>query len=503
MGFDMIDITRFLNSFGLPVEVTNKRPLPVIYGDSAALDSFARLRTSEPVGIFENKNIQSRRRNQWSEPIDGVIVEHGAVTGGPFQVGETITGATSNGTGTITIVNAGDLNVDVNHNDFEDGETITGGISDATAVLSSVDTGSNIEHLINEASILLTAGKISGDRAIRQTIRYHAYLPGKSQLINITFVFGTDVTDVRRRVGLFDDMNGMYIEQNNGLFAVLRSFVTGSIVDTRIAQEDWNIDKLDGKGISGIIFDETKSQILVIDFQWLGVGRIRLGLSIDGMTHYFHEFLNANTLDTAYMGTPTLPIRYEIEALAALNENATMKEICCAVTSEGGYVPPGFEFSASSEWVEREVGITRIPVFAIRLKNLFSDNVLTNRRTVKFIDAGFFTRSNDVLFEVAHIHDPSDIVATWIDEGGGSGVEYSVDISAVTGNPTHKIDHRHLAAGQGSSGSQDAVEAFIINAHSFLSQNYDSDNSQMFVIYATARAGTANVSCHITWVEFE
>lgn len=501
----MVDMNRFQNSKADPVEVSNKRPLPVGFGDSANLDAFARVRMAEPVGIFENKNIQSRRRAQWSEPIDGVILAHGGVTAGPFVVGDIVTGATSGATGIITIVNVGDVNVDTMDlfNDFETGEIITGATSGASATLSTVDTGSKIDHLPDQASVELTVGKISGDKVIRQTKRYHAYLPGKSHLITMTAVFGDAVNNVRRRIGYFDDMNGIYFEQiSTGLAVVLRSSTTGVVVPTRAEQEDWNIDKLDGNGISGINLDITKSQILIIDMQWLGVGRIRIGFSIDGMNVYFHEFLNANSLDIAYMSTPTLPVRYEIEALAALNATASMKEICCAVASEGGYQPPGFEYSVSKEWVEREITV-RTPILAIRLKNAFSATVLDNRRTIKYIDAGFFTRANDALFEVVHFHNPSDIVATWADVDGGSGAEYSNDITAVVGNPAHKIDHRYLPSGQGSSGGQGDVESFAINAHAFLSQNYNSDNSEMFVIYATPRTGTANVTGHLTWIEFE
>ena len=478
---------------------------PISFKDSANLDAFARIRTSEPVGIFENKNIQSRRKTQWAEPIDGVILEHGSVTSGPFLVAETVTGGTSGATGTVNAVNAGDLNIDTMDlfNDFESGELITGGTSGATATLSSVDTGSKIEHLADEAAVQLTVGQLSGDKVIRQTNRYHAYLPGKSHMVNMTFVFGTAATNVRRRVGLFDDKNGVFLEQvSSGASITLRSSVTGSPVESSVAQASWNIDKFDGTGPSKITLDSTKSQILIIDYQWLGVGRIRAGFSIDGMVFYFHQFLNANQLDTAYMSTPTLPIRYEITALAALGSVASMKEICCAVVSEGGYVPPGFEFSQSTDWIER--GITsRVPILAIRLKNAFSAEVTDNRRTVKFIEAGFFTRAGDTLFEVVHMHNPSAITATWSDVDGGSGVEYSTDITAVTGNPSHNIDHRYVAAGQGSFGGQGDVEAFAINAHSFLSQNFDSSNSEMFVIFATGRSGTSNVSTHMTWIEFE
>jgi hypothetical protein len=60
---------------------------------------------------------------------------HGSVTGGPFQVGEQVTGAT--GVGTIRKVEAAYLMVEVTTPGFVDTETVTGGTSSATADLTA------------------------------------------------------------------------------------------------------------------------------------------------------------------------------------------------------------------------------------------------------------------------------------------------------------------------------------------------------------------------------
>lgn len=80
-----------------------------------------------------------------------------------------------------------------------------------------------------------------------------------------------------------------------------------------MAQSAWNVDKLDGTGASGITVDPTKSQIFVFDFEWLGVGRVRTGLVVDGKIYYFHYFSHANVTNVVYMSTPNLPLRYELE----------------------------------------------------------------------------------------------------------------------------------------------------------------------------------------------
>lgn len=62
------------------------------------------------------------------------LITIGTVSGGPFQVGETVTGGTSGATATVASVNSGSLVVTpVNGKLFTAAETITGGTSGATA----------------------------------------------------------------------------------------------------------------------------------------------------------------------------------------------------------------------------------------------------------------------------------------------------------------------------------------------------------------------------------
>jgi hypothetical protein len=44
-----------------------------------------------------------------------------------------------------------------------------------------------------------------------------------------------------------------------------------------VAQASWNGDKLDGTGASGYTLDPTKATILFTDYEWLGMGSVRVG----------------------------------------------------------------------------------------------------------------------------------------------------------------------------------------------------------------------------------
>lgn len=85
-------------------------------------------------------------------------------------------------------------------------------------------------------------------------------------------------------------------------------------VDVKTPQENWNIDKADGTGFTGYIFDETKIQMAYMDYSWYGAGKIRYGFK-DRIGHirYFHEYRHNNVLDESYFRSGNLPSRYEIE----------------------------------------------------------------------------------------------------------------------------------------------------------------------------------------------
>jgi hypothetical protein len=82
--------------------------------------------------------------------------------------------------------------------------------------------------------------------------------------------------------------------------------------DLKIPQSQWNIDKMDGTGPSGISVDLSKMQMFYIDFTWYGAGFIRWGLrGAKGNVTYVHKMPNNNVNNEAYMRSGNLPARYE------------------------------------------------------------------------------------------------------------------------------------------------------------------------------------------------
>jgi hypothetical protein len=84
------------------------------------------------------------------------------------------------------------------------------------------------------------------------------------------------------------------------------------MVETRIPQSSFNLDKLDGTGPSGYNIDLSRMQMFYIDYSWYGAGFVRWGVrGPEGDVIYCHKLANNNTNSEAYMRSGNLPARYE------------------------------------------------------------------------------------------------------------------------------------------------------------------------------------------------
>lgn len=312
---------------------------------------------------------------------------------------------------------------------------------------TTLTAGGTVAHLPNESSIELRVAA-SGDSTVRQSRQYVRYQPGKSQLIIMTGVLGAAEAGVRRRFGYFDASNGFFLEQTvDGLFLVKRTNITGTPTDTRVAQADWNVSTFQGSlvGLAGrITLNATQSQILVIDLQWLGVGRVRVGFEIDGILYYAHEFLHTNVLPSVYMTTANLPIRYELEATGAITGTKTMKQICSSVTSEGGFdIERGIPRGAGNGITTISV-TTRRPVFSIRSSLTF--NSIVNRGLIFPEGLDLHAATNSVYWEL--VLGGTLTGASFASAGSNSIADVDVAATAISGGEVLAVGF--AAAGTGT-----------------------------------------------------
>ena len=359
-------------------------------------------------------------------------------------------------------------------------------------------TGGAATFNANQGLVDLDVTAASGSEVIRETTKVFSYQPGKSLLVLNTFVMSAAKTNLRQRVGYYGAANGYYLEQNNSTVSfVERSSVSGSLVNTPVAQASWNVDKMDGTGPSGVTLDLTKAQILFMDLEWLGVGTVRIGFIINGNFYVCHKFHHANLITTTYITTASLPLRYEITNTGATSGASTLKQICSTVMSEGGYQLNGLQQAIGIPvTTPRNLAVagTFYPIVSIRLKT-----------SPDRLDAIIICTAISVIATSAGNYNWQVIASgttsggTWVAAPGGSSVNYNITGTSFTGG-------RILASGFFSVSNQGSTQVDILKEALFKTQlERNALTSTPFeltiVVASDTGGGGGNVLASMDWEE--
>lgn len=359
---------------------------------------------------------------------------------------------------------------------------------------SNTATG-NTSYDANTSIVSLNVDTTSAAEVIRESTRVFAYQPGKSLQVFNTFVMGAPKSNLRQRVGYFDDTNGIFIEQDDSTINFVKR---NNQTDTAIAQSSWNIDKLDGTGPSLKTLDLTKAQIMFIDIEWLGVGSVRVGFVIDGQLIHCHSFHHSNIIDSTYMTTACLPIRYEIKNTDITDSASTLKQICSSVISEGGYELRGEQHTIGTGILTANLkdiptAGTFIPVVSVRLKSDHLDSIAVLKQ-LQVLGVGNNTRLE---YKIVKGTTLSAGTTTFTSAGAGSCIEYNVGATAYTGGRDLKTFY--------SSITNQSVSVVDLGSDSFDFQFERDGLANTATIYTIAATGAANgddVAASIDWEEF-
>lgn len=379
--------------------------------------------------------------------------------------------------------------------------------------------GSTVSYIATQSCARLQTGIGSTAFSVHQTKFYHHYQPGKSQLIFSSFNFYAPQQNATKRTGYFDDRDGIYLEQvglstSDGINAgigtynwVIRTFTSGIATETRIPQSQWNKDKCDGTGTSGFNADFTKTQLAFIDFQWLGVGRVRCGFAHDGKLITAHEFYHSNNNPKVYISNPNLPVRCEIRN-TAVGVGASFDQICSTVASEGGYVESGIDFAytmTTTRTTPTPAG-TEFPLVAIRLKNTFQG--YPNRISVRLNNISIHCETNSIIYKIVKLPSSAYIgnagTLTWTSASNNSGVEVCVDATTYSDGDQFASGYVPSGASQNSL-SPVASGALTAAKKNIIVQNIDSTNSEIYAVIVrtitTTGNATASVAAALQWRE--
>lgn len=379
--------------------------------------------------------------------------------------------------------------------------------------------GGDIQYNVNKACATMTTTSNVASSAAHQTKFYHHYQPGKSQVIFSSVCFGYAQQNVTKRTGYFDDRDGIYFEQVGGATAngtdngtlnfVVRSYAGGSASEAtvgtykrRVPQSEWNIDPCDGTGPSKFNINTSKTQLIYIDFQWLGVGRVRCGFVHDGQIVLAHEYYCSNVLSEVYMSNPNLPVRCEI-LNTGTTSGGSMDQICSTVMSEGGYTESGIDFTKIMIDARAVAAGATVPALAIRLKNTFQS--YPNRISVKLNNIALYPTGETMAFQIAKLPSEASLTGTlaWTDVDVDSGVQYSIGATGYTAADADVLFGGYVTAGSSQNSLASASTGSISAAKkNIIVQNFDSSSSEVYVVLVTNMGNNAGtIRAGLQWRE--
>lgn len=345
--------------------------------------------------------------------------------------------------------------------------------------------GASKTYVQGKARIELACGTASGDRAMRQTLNRFHYAAGESLLVRLTGVLGSGKVNVSQCCGYYDDDNGLIFIVRDTVFNVMiRSNVSGSVVENIVPQSQFNGDKLDGTGVSGITLDLDKTHIFEINFQWLGVGRVSFYLHINGEQIRLHTFFNANLQDTVYMRTPHLPVRYEIKNTGVAASPTTSHQICTQIANEGKSVVGDLVNSVDNGTTSRSLNSSTFEQL-ISFRAKLTADILIQLENVNVL----VTTSDDLLIEVRV--DQTLTGASWVSDS--DFIEKDVSATAVTD------DGRRVTSFYISKAGKQGEDAF---KDKFRLGEFTDGTKQTVTVSAKSVATNASAMCSVSFKEF-
>lgn len=363
-------------------------------------------------------------------------------------------------------------------------------------LFASSTTGSGAyNYNSNSSTFSMSVSGTSGDSVFAETYKVFPYQPGKSLLIYATFCMSNPKANLRQRAGYFSEQNGIFFE-TNGLTKnmVIRSYSSGVVVEDRISQNNWNGDKLDGTGPSGLTLDVSLDQIYFCDIEWLGVGSVRTGFVINGQYIICHTFNHANQPGntTTYMSTASLPLRYEIQNTGATSGSSSLTQICSSVISEGGYslsgIPRGIGHNLGTP-IRLPNDSTFKPIISIRLKSSTPDSIVLP----KFYTIAPVAQS---VFKFRVYTRAITTGGVWTDVGSDSPVQYN--LSPATLSSGDIVSEGFIISSNQSSAAPSQVGFGFENQ---LQRNSFTATMYEYVITAATTGTNQDVYSSVDWQE--
>jgi len=341
-----------------------------------------------------------------------------------------------------------------------------------------------------EGGVILEVGGTAGDEIIRQTHNVKRYIPGRANEAVFALRLNTPVAGVRKRIGIFDESNGAYFEDDGDeYYVVIRRNTSSGLNERRIPRSEWNGDRLDGNGPSGVEADPTKIQMMTIEYEWFGAGVVEFKFVLNNNAYPIHKFESGNIEDLPWSNTPFVPFRTELTNVDGVSGTHQMLQGSSALSAEGSVGPIGREENISTplDGVTTDTANTFRPVLSIRLRPDRLNGVIL---PVEFQAA---TLDNTGLFYRV-LRNSTLVDADFNNVGSESFAEFDYAATDFT-------DGEPIQTGFIASTNQGLLIQFPKESVLQLGRNDMGTTAQTFTILVATTQSNKDVFASLSWVE--
>ena len=315
-------------------------------------------------------------------------------------------------------------------------------------------------------------------------------------------------------------MVGSVIDDNNiTINPAYRGVNSGSgvklalTIDTRVPQSQFNVDTLDGTGISGYNINLNKMQMMGISFSWYGAGFIDfMCRGSDGNMIVAHRMKQNNINDEAYMRSGNSAVRYQ-----TINESVT-GELADSIDDSQTTIPlkdvSRFPVNGGTVLIESEcVAFTGIDTETNELLNctrgqyfqLFVGGKNTNFSGAPASSHTVGNGHTSVLLisctaaPTLNHWGSSYIMDGGFDQDRGYYFSYAALNRTIPTGDSHSVFFIRLAPSVSNSISGTLGDRDLVNRSQLLLQKLQVQSNQSVQVYGILNPGNIDSSTDLTW----
>jgi len=191
-------------------------------------------------------------------------------------------------------------------------------------------------------------------------------------------------------------------------------------------QEDFNIDKLNGTGPSGMDIDPSKLNVYQINFRWLGAGEIRYAIEdAAGNMVFFHREYYSNQYTTPHLLNPTMKIQYVAASLGGTGANVVTGGSSLMGATEGEIVLTNYPNAVGTSLSGGFAQNTYQHMLSLRNNQVFNGKINQREIIVKRLSAAANSASSSPIQVYIYKNIQTTEPREWSGIGPGSFSAYS------------------------------------------------------------------------------